>query len=174
VAQKKKAKQNKKQEAEAEALRSEEEKMMGALVKKELEERMKTLDLAKNYTSDGTISEDGFYEGKWWRKMKEADVEKAMECEAVINFSSLKNKLDEEKLVFVHFRYAERMFAVARHSNGHWRILGMPDVRAQMDRSIPKFFAEDEEGDDFSRMIDPIIKELKEAELAKGVEIEIK
>jgi hypothetical protein len=137
-AQKKKAQENKKQEAEAEAARLAEDEKLMALVLAEMAERKKILKLVPKYTETATINMYGYFEGPHWQKMEHDDRIRASNLEVIVNCTSMGNDL-ERLPVYTHVKYENRYFTVARHSIGHYSVMGMPSVRAQMDSAIPTF-----------------------------------
>jgi hypothetical protein len=152
-AQKKKAQQNKKQEAEAEAARLAEDEKLTALVLAEMEERRKIVKLVPKYTETATINMYGYFEGLHWQKMDDEDRIRASNLEVIMNCIPKQDDFDGRFPVYTHVKYENRYFTVGRHSIGHYSVLGMPSVRAQMDPAIPRFSTD---GFDINALLDLI------------------
>lgn len=123
---------------EAEAAREEEEAKNKELAKMELEERKQLHEFVDTSKPGVAISTRGYLLGVGWRNMNEQDAAAAGACEIDINHNEkLKQQLPKTE-GFMIVRYEGRRFALARHSNGMFRVLGIPDFKLQARTTSPR------------------------------------
>jgi hypothetical protein len=131
----------------AEAVRKEQEAKAREFEIAEKEERAALHGLVQKTAKSGpVIAPSGYLMGDGWKEMDSDDIGAAKECEVDINFNErVKEKLPKEGLMVI--RYAGKQFSVARHTNGVFRVLGMPDFEQPSSSKTPTAVIEKNQDD---------------------------
>jgi hypothetical protein len=71
--------------------------------------------------------------------MDDEDRKRAANIEYMANCTYMRDEFDKKFSIYSHVKYDNKYFTVGRHTVGHYSVLGMPSLRAQMDPAIPTF-----------------------------------